>query len=251
MLDQLASYHLTTFQWFLAALCTIITGMSKAGLNAISIITVSILAWIFGGKTSTGILLPMLIVSDIMAISYYKKQVHWQSLKKMWHWVALGILIGVLVGKSLDAIVFKRLMACLILMVVFSLFWFENRPLKNVSKAVGFAAATGIATGFATMIGNQAGGFATVYLMSMQLSKNYFIGTNAWLFLCVNIFKLPFHIFVWETIHYNSLAINILLFPFLLIGFTLGIYIVKRIDEKRYRKVVLWLTALASLFVFF
>jgi uncharacterized protein len=250
MYDQLVMYHLTTTQWVLAIICAMITGLSKAGLNAISIITVSILAWIFGSKVSTGILLPMLIVGDILAIAYYKRAIDWQSLKKLWIWVVLGVLIGVWVGKSLDSLIFKRLMAVLVIIVVIGLFWFENRPLKSVPTSPWFAGSIGVATGFTTMIGNQAGGFTNVYFLSMQLSKNNFIGTNAWLFLCVNIFKLPFHIFVWETIHYNSLAINIFLLPFLIIGFYSGLYIVKRINEERYRKVILWLTALASLFVF-
>ena len=101
------------------------------------------------------------------------------------------------------------------------------------------------------MIGNQASGFATAYLMSMQLSKLHFIGTNAWLFLFVNLFKLPFHVFSWHTVNWSSMGINCALFPFQIVGFYAGVYIVKQINEARYRKIILWLTAFAALFVFF
>jgi uncharacterized protein len=86
--------------------------------------------------------------------------------------------------------------------------------------------------------------------MSMHLSKNHFIGTNAWLFLFVNVFKLPFHVFSWHTVNTRSLSVNLILAPFLIMGFYAGLFIVKNIDEKQYRQVILWLTALAAVFIF-
>ena len=249
MLESLQAFHWSTFQWFLAMLCAMLVGISKAGLNSVAIITVSILAWIFGSKTSTGILLPMLIVADIVAVFYYKRAVNWQSLWRVIPWVVIGILIGVWIGKDLNAAVFKKLMASIILIVVIGMFWLEKRPLKEVSTARWFSITMGLATGFTTMVGNQAGGFATVYFLSMRMTKNNFIGTNAWLFLFVNIFKLPFHIFSWHTVDVHSISINLALLPFILTGFGIGIYIVRRIDEARYRQIILWLTAAATLFV--
>lgn len=249
MLESLQTFHLTPLQWFLAMLCAMLVGISKAGLNSVSIITLSIFAWLFGSKTSTGILLPMLIVADISAVFYYKKEVDWKILLRVAPWIIVGILVGVWIGKDLNAAVFKKMMATIILLVVIGMFWFEKRPLKNVSNSRLFSATMGLATGFTTMVGNQAGGFATVYFMSLRLTKANFIGTNAWLFLFINIFKLPFHIFSWHTIDVHSISINLVLLPFILIGFFIGIYIVKRIDEVRYRQVILWLTAGATLFV--
>ena len=107
----------------------------------------------------------------------------------------------------------------------------------------------GIGTGFTSMVGNQAGGFANVYLLSTQLSKNHFMGTFAWLFLFVNCFKLPFHVFIWHTINANSIVINFIILPFLVVGFYMGVAIVNRIAEKRYRQIILWLTAVATIFV--
>lgn len=250
MLTFLQNYPLTSFQWTVAILSALLVGISKSGLNSISIVTVTTFAWVFGSKTSTGILLPMLIVGDILAVLYYKRAVHWQSLWRLLPWVMGGILIGVWVGKGLDEAVFKKMMAAIVLIIVVGLFWLEYNPLNNVAELRSFSGIMGVATGFTSMVGNQAGGFATVYLMSMRLLKNHFIGTNAWLFLFVNVFKLPFHIFSWHTVNADSLFINLLLLPLLIIGFCTGIFIVKKIDEKRYRQVILWLTALAAVFIF-
>jgi uncharacterized protein len=249
MLESLQAFHLTPVQWFLAIICAMLVGISKAGLSTISILTLSILAWLFGSKTSTGILLPMLIVADICAVSYYKREVHWQSLLRVAPWVIIGILVGVWVGKDLNEAIFKKMMSFIILIVVIGMFWLEKKPLHNVSNARWFSVTMGLATGFTTMVGNQAGGFATVYFMSMRFTKNNFIGTNAWLFLCANIFKLPFHIFSWHTVDVHSISVNLVLLPFILLGFFIGIYIVKNIPEARYRQIILWLTAGATLFI--
>jgi uncharacterized protein len=248
MLEFLQNYPLSPFQWTVAILSAVFVGVGKSGLNSISIITVTTFAWVFGSKISTGILLPMLIVGDVLAVLYYKRTVHWQSFWRLLPWVIFGILVAVWVGKDLDETVFKTLMASIVLITVIGLFWLEYRPLKQVSH--GFSAVLGMATGFTTMVGNQANGFSTVYFMSMRFSKNQFIGTNAWLFLFINIFKLPFHIFSWQTINSESLSINLCLVPFLIVGFYLGRVIVKKIDEKQYRQIILWLTAAAALFVF-
>ena len=249
MLETLLSYHFTPLQWALAILCAVLVGISKAGLNSVSIITVSVFAWLFGSKVSTGVLLPMLICADILAVFYYKRHANWQLLGRLAPWIVIGVLVGVWVGKDLNEAVFKKMMAAIVLIIVFGLFWFEKRPLKNVPNSLWFSGIMGIGTGFTTMVGNQAGGFANVYFLSMRLTKNDFIGTNAWLFLFVNLFKLPFHIFSWETVNRHSIAINMALLPFLIIGFYVGIYIVKNIVDARYRQIILWLTAVATLFV--
>lgn len=252
MLETLINqYHFTPLQWTLVLTSALIVGIAKAGLNALSILNVTLLALVFGSKISTGILLPMLIVGDVLAVFHYKRAVNWQSLLRLSPYVIVGILLGAWIGKDLEEAVFKKMMASIVLLIVVGLFYLEHEPLENVAHSRWFSGFTGLATGFTSMVGNQAGGFATVYLMSMQLSKRYFIGTNAWLFLFVNLFKLPFHIFSWHTINSDSITINIALLPFQIVGFYAGVYIVKQINEVRYRKVILWLTAIAAVFVFF
>jgi uncharacterized membrane protein YfcA len=53
----------------------------------------------------------------------------------------------------------------------------------------------GLLGGMATMLANAAGPLAQFYLLAMKLPKYAFIGTSAWLFLTVNISKVPL---MWE-----------------------------------------------------
>ncbi len=49
-----------TYQWVLAVVSGMVIGMSKAGLNGLTLLFIPLMALSFGSKASTGILLPML-----------------------------------------------------------------------------------------------------------------------------------------------------------------------------------------------
>ena len=71
------------------------------------------------------------------------------------------------------------------------------------------------------------------------------------IFFLFNIIKLPFHIFFWKTINYDSLAESLKMTPFVFLGLVIGVYIVDKIPEKYYSKTILILTAVSSIFFLF
>ncbi len=68
------------------------------------------------------------------------------------------------------------------------------------------------------MLGNLAGAFSNIYFLAMRLPKNDFIGTGAWIFLIINLFKLPFQVFT-GIISRPLLLTDLALVPFLILGF--------------------------------
>lgn len=241
----------TPLQWVLIMSGAFILGLSKAGLKGIDMMNVTIMALVFGGKTSTGIVLPLLCVADIMAVSYYHRHAQWSHLRKLMPWIITGILIGVYVGKELDETLFRRMMAVIILLTVIIVVAMEFRKVNRVPSHPLFAAGMGLVSGFTTMLGNLAGAFSNIYFLAMRMPKNNFIGTAAWLFLFINLFKLPFQVVYWKNITADSLYTDLLLLPALVIGFVAGIRIVAVIKDDGYRKVVIALTLIGALFIFF
>ena len=57
---------ITLTQWILALFCGILIGMAKTGLAGLGMFVVIIMASIFGGKSSTGILLIILVIIAVM-----------------------------------------------------------------------------------------------------------------------------------------------------------------------------------------
>lgn len=236
--------------WVLIMLSAFIIGLSKAGLKGIDMMNVALMAIVFGGKASTGIILPLLCLADIMAVIYYHRHAQWNHFWKLVPWMAAGILIGVYTGKDLNEAVFRKVMAVIILAAIIIMFTMEFRKSTRIPTNKLFTATTGLSAGFTTMLGNLAGAFSSVYFLAMRLPKNDFIGTGAWVFLVINLFKLPFQVFVWKNIDYITLQTDLLLSPALVLGFWAGSRIVTRIKDNSYRKVVIVLTLVGAIFIF-
>ena len=250
-IDILSSYNLSTFQWISVFLAVFLLGLSKSGIKGIGILIVVILAFVFGEKTSTGILLPKLIVADIFAVTYYHRHAQWKYIKKLMPWMVIGVLLGVWIGNDISEEIFKKLMAIIIIGSVLILLYSENRKSSKIPTSRIFSSSAGLLAGFTTMIGNLAGPIANIYFLAIRLPKNEFIGTAAWLFFIINIFKLPFHFFVWKTVSVETLVLNSVLVPALLLGFFMGVSLVKLISNLHYRRFILAVTAIGALVLLF
>ena len=227
-----------------------ILGLAKAGLRGIDMLNVTLMALVFGGKASTGIVLPLLCIADIAAVIYYHRHAQWKHFWKLVPWMAAGILIGVYTGKEMNEVVFRKIMATIIILTVIIMVLMEIIKSENVPTHPLFAASTGIMAGFTTMLGNLAGAFANLYFLAMRLPKNDFIGTSAWIFLVINLFKLPFQVLYWKNITSSSLQTDLLLVPALALGFFIGLKLVKQIKDDHYRKVVIVLTLIGAVVIF-
>ena len=236
--------------WSLILVAAFIIGLSKAGLKGIDMMNVTIMAIVFGGKASTGIVLPLLCVADIMAVKYYHRHAQWSHFWKLIPWMMIGILIGVYVGKDLNETIFRKLMALIIISTVIIMLALEFRKSVKVPTNKLFVANMGLIAGFTTMLGNLAGAFSNIYFLAMRMPKNDFIGTAAWLFLVINLFKLPFQVFYWKNINVVTLQTDLLLLPALIGGFWAGLKIVSKIKDDSYRKVVIVLTLMGAIVMF-
>lgn len=237
----------TILQWILMAFCAMLIGMSKVGVPGVSMLVVPTLAIIFGGKASTGILLPMLMMADVFGVGYYHRHAEWKYLWKLLPWAFIGIGIALWVGEVVNDIWFKNIIAILVFLCIGLMLWKDRKKGENLFPDTWwFAASMGVLGGFATMIGNVAGPIFAIYLLAMHLPKNRFIGTGAWFFLIVNVSKFPLHIFVWKTIDWNTLTLDLLLLPGIALGAFLGVTLVKRISDGLYRTAVIIVTALSA-----
>ena len=213
-------------------------------------LNVTLMALVFGGKASTGIVLPLLCVADIGAVIFYNRHAQWKHFWKLVPWMAIGILIGVYTGKDLDETLFRKVMAMIIIVTAIIMVVMEWRKTITMPANKLFVAGTGLISGFTTMLGNLAGAFSNIYFLAMRMPKNDFIGTAAWVFLVINLFKLPFQVFYWKNITSASLQTDLLLLPALVLGFWAGLKIVSRIKDDNYRKVVIVLTLIGAIFIF-
>lgn len=212
---------------------------------------VPLLANAFGGRPSVGLLLPILIFADIFAVSWYSRHAEWKHILRLIPWALAGIITATIVGKNISDLTFNRLLAALVLGGVAILVWRDLRSDKiRIPHSRWFAGGLGLLGGFATMMGNAAGPVMALYLLSMRLPKNSYIGTGAWFFFIVNLSKVPLHIWSWKTITVDSFLLDVMMIPSIAAGAFLGIWLVRLLPEKFYRVLVIATTLLSALLLF-
>jgi uncharacterized protein len=234
---------------FVFLFVALLIGMSKTGVHGAGMVAVPLLANVFGGQLSSGVMLPMLCFADVMGVWYYHRHASWIHLRKLFPWAAAGTLLGAVVGGVIDDGLFRIIMAVIILFSIVIMIWLENGHKQDVPDYKWFAGLTGVGGGFTSMIGNLAGSVMAIYFLSMRLPKNAFIGTTAWFFMVINWFKIPFHIWSWHTISLKTLLLDLSATPVIALGAYFGILIVKKLPEQAYRWFIIAMTVIAAVFM--
>ncbi|MDQ3211765.1 MAG: sulfite exporter TauE/SafE family protein [Acidobacteriota bacterium] len=240
--------HLDVLQWFLAAIAAACVGIGKAGITGMGLLPVVIFAFIFGARTSTGIVLPMLIVGDVTAVRAFHQHARWDYIRRMLPPACIGVMASAWYMRTLSETVYKPIIGVIILgLVVLQVArmqrpgWFGSVPHTRV-----FAWTIGLVAGGATMLANAAGPIFAIYCLAVSLPKMEFVGTSAWFFLIVNTFKIPFSIAL-GLIHGGTLLLNVALSPLIVAGLLAGRWLTKRIPQRTFDLLLLGFSALAAL----
>ena len=224
-------FSISIAEWCAVAGSALIIGFSKTGVGGLGILSVIILANIFPAKASTGILLPILIIADIFAVIFYRHHANWKELLKLCPFAITGVIIGFLLMRKIDSSQLKPIIGCVILTLLVAHFVL-NKINKNLIKPnIIFAAFMGILAGIVTMMANAAGPIMTIYLLTMNMKKQDFVGTRVWYFFLINLFKVPFSAGM-GLITMESLKFDIMLIPAIATGAVLGYFLIKIIPQK-------------------
>ena len=116
---------LSVFQWSILALAALCIGMSKTGVQGMMLLIVPYMAMAFGAKESTGVILPMLCMADIMAVAYYKRIADWKVVAKLLPTALLGFLVALFVDKLVPAQGFRQLMGWTLALAMAVMIWSE------------------------------------------------------------------------------------------------------------------------------
>ncbi|MDR0538714.1 MAG: sulfite exporter TauE/SafE family protein [Tannerellaceae bacterium] len=242
----------TTAEWCILFITALFIGMSKTGFQGINMLMIPVMAVVFGAKPSTGVILPMLCFSDLLAVWYYRRQAQWIYIFKLLPYALTGFILAIIADRFVPPAEFKRLLASCLLIGIGVMLWSEFAG-KKASLPVSrwwYSPAFGLMGGFTTMIGNAAGPVMSIYMLSVRLPKLTFVGTSAWFFLVINYLKLPIQIWAWHNITPATLILNLYTIPFMIAGAVIGILLVRKLPEKGFRTVVTIITILSSLILF-
>lgn len=239
------NYNISTVGWIILSLAGFFIGISKTGIPGLGMLAITMTALIIPARLSTGVILPMLILGDVFAVTYYRRHAKWKYLLKLMPWAAAGIIAGYFALGRMDD---QQLRPVIGFIVLFLLGLNESDMLNrwNIPAKWYFAAVIGLSAGFTTMIANAAGSIMIIYLLAMRLPKNEFIGTGAWYFFILNWFKVPFSASL-GLINSNSLLLNLKVAPAIISGAIAGIFLIRMIPQKIFENIIKFLTIIAAI----
>lgn len=240
--------HLSGWEWTIAIFGAACAGLSKAGFSGLGLVAVIVFATIFGARDSTGIVLPLLIVADIGAVSIFRQHARWDHIRRTLPLAAAGVVLGTLIMMRLDNASFRPLLGSVILILtglqLVRLRWPDIYGAVPHSRPVAWA--LGLVAGITTMMANAAGPFVALYYVAVGLPKMEVVGTLAWFFLLINLFKVPFSAWL-GVIHGSSLALDAVLVPAVITGLLGGRWLIGRITQRVFDGVLLLFAASAAL----
>ncbi|MGI5867957.1 MAG: sulfite exporter TauE/SafE family protein [Kiritimatiellia bacterium] len=253
--------QITPMHWVLLMVAAFIQGMSKGGVPGLTVMAIPLVAMVIPDKTSTGLVLPMLVVGDLFALFYWRRSVSVRDLLRALPWAVVGVVIG---WRMLDRIKGDQMRPIVGVVVLFVLALQIVRKIRTRSgqaepaeKTAGnpvmrhlYAAFMGSLGGVTTMLANAAGPVIGAYLLSLRLNKATFLGTSAWFFFIVNWIKVPFMV-QQKMITVDSLGVNLRMIPALIAGVAAGIVVARRVNQKTFEWLVIILAGLASLKLLF
>lgn len=240
---------LQPWQWALVLLSGLLTGMAKTGVPGLGILAVPVMAAVPPDPIQgTGLLLPLLCCGDLLAVWYYRRSAQVATLWHLLPWVILGGVAGDVAMNHLPRPAMRLVIGAIVLVMV--AVHLARRAGRGESLVPDWrrAAVFGVIAGFATMVANAAGPVMNLYLLSMGLAKDDFMGTGMWFFLVVNLAKVPR--FVLEhppLITAATLRVDLIALPAVLLGALSGRWIYARTPQRVFEGVVLALTTLSAL----
>jgi len=242
--------NLLPWEWVLAVVGALLVGVAKTGITGLSLLFVAVFASIMPARSSTGVVLPLLILGDVVAFYSYRKHAQWRHVWRMLPWAAAGVVVGAVVMGRMDERVTRVTMGAIVVgLAALHLIRRAAGPVSEEDHPVWFAPTVGILAGFTTIVSNAAGPLMVIYLLAMRLPKMEYMGTGAAFFLMLNLFKLPFMIGL-GLITQGSLSLNLALAPAVVIGTVLGRWLLGRINQRLFENIALALTLAAGVKMF-
>ncbi len=247
-MPALPDFHFSLLGWAAVLGGAFCIGLNKGGLPGLGVFFVLLFALVFPPRVSTGFVLPLLVIGDLCAIGAYRHVVNWKVFWTLLPPAAGGVVIGYLLMGRIPESVFGPLIGWIIitLIAVQLLRGWLGEKIDHIFKSHSFGIVMGILLGITTMLANAAGPVAVLYLLSVGLPKWALIGTSAFTFFVINLFKVPFSAHL-GLITPSSLMMALVLAPLIVFGFFCGKYIAGAMPQKLFETFLLICTAIGAL----
>ena len=238
--DTLAFYLVTAF-------VILLVGLSKGGLGgAAGGAATPLLALVMPPELAIGLLLPLLILTDIFAVAAHWG--HWE--KRLLIYLVPASLIGITLATALITSISSEalktgLAIFVILFVLYRLFEKRIQAALTYQSRNWHGILAGSVAGFTSTLAHTGGPPITIYLLLQNVPPRTFIATSAIYFAIINWLKVPYYIFA-GILHPQQLIEIVWLLPLIPLGVLIGRWLSVRIDKSTFDRLIIVLLVISA-----
>ncbi|ETI59892.1 sulfite exporter TauE/SafE family protein [Marinomonas profundimaris] len=226
----------------------LITGFSKFSVGGMGLLVLPIVMIAFPGPEALGILLPLYIITDVMAVASYRNKIAWSVLARFLPLAFLGVFIGSQFLANIDADQFLTFLGVTIIAMIALGLYLDFRPASFMRKPVT-AYLMGFFGGVISMVANAAGPLFSLFLLEQKLDKTTYVSTRAWAFFIINIVKLPLYISL-GLLSVESTETSLYALPGLALGSFIGFHFLKKVNPIQFKWMIRIMSTLAAFKLF-
>lgn len=242
----------------LGGLSAMVMGAAKAGFaGSVGALAVPILIYACGGHSALalGMMLPMLIVCDYVAVAYWRGRWDWRNVRMLLPGMALGIAAGSVVlwqflriGRSAggretsNAALNLTIGAIALAFVGLQLYRRLRGGLTAFRPVTWHGLVAGTAAGVTSTLAHSAGAITTMYLLPQEMPKQRYVATTTLYYWIGNQAKLLPYALLGQ-LNGEALSAAAGLLPAVVAGAALGFFLHHRVNQKIFTGVVYVLLA--------
>jgi len=225
------------FFYAVAIPAVLLLGVSKSGFGAgFGSLAVPMMALAVTVPQAAAILMPVLLLMDLLGMAAFRNNVNRQLLRFLLPFGLLGIVIGTLLFKVLDAKVVAGIVGGFTLLFLAQRLLFPPKP-DSPPPPRWLGALLTTTSGFTSFIAHAGGPPINAYVIPLKLTPVLFTGTMAFFFFFINLAKwIPY---AWlGLLDMRNMLTSLALLPFAPIGVWVGVRIAHRIHPVLFYRLV-------------
>lgn len=238
--------EIAAWQWALGALCAFFIGVAKSGVPGLGMVSVPLMILAVGdARASVGWLLPILITADFCALYFWRRHADAKLLLRL----APSVLFGLIAGGFALGLSERYIRPLIAAIVLAMLLVYLIRRFRPSLLPVLHPGPYGFAGGFSTTVANAAGPVMNLYMLSMNLTKEQFMGNTVWFFLVINLCKVPVYAY-HGLFTRTSLGFDAMLIPAVLLGTLTGRWLFLHISQAVFEGFVIVTVVVSTILLF-
>ncbi len=234
---------------FIATLAVLVVGLSKAGLlGSLGMVGVPLLSLVMPARDAAGMMLPVLLAMDAVAVWTYRKEVDWGILRIMLPGAAIGTIAGWVLWSFVSDDAVLLFVGVVTLVFILDAILPLRKKLAGLPPSRPWGTFWGGFAGFTSFISHTGGPPFQIYVLPQRLPPAVYAGTNAVFFAIVNTAKLVPYFFLGQ-LNLHNLSLSAALIPVGLVGVLGGVWLVRRISMAWFYRIAYWMVFLLSLYI--